>query len=89
MQTLKRILESPYLHLAIGLFMLVASLSEAWETLAEDLKSANLGAHHGTGLFGCAYALKALVDVLENLTKTSEAIEDVEEEIEKEEEEEG
>ncbi len=76
---LKRFLDSPYVHLGIGVILLLTSLSEAWETLGEDLKGFQLGAHHGLGLFGIFYVLKSLVEVLERLVEASEAAEDVEE----------
>ena len=76
---LKGFLESPYVNLVIGLALLLTSLSEAWQTLGEDLKSFRLGVHHGVGLFGLSFVLKSLVEVAERLIAASEAAEDVEE----------
>ena len=84
MRFLKRFLENPFIHLFIGLLMLITSVSEAWGTLAKDLKNLDLGTHHTIGMFGLVYALKSLIEVLEKLSKTSDAVANAEARNEKE-----
>ena len=81
---LKPFLESPWVSLGVGLVLLLTSLSEAWETLGEDLRNLRLGTSHGLGLFGIFFVLKSIVEVLERVVDASEAAEDFEEEGEPE-----
>ncbi len=86
-QRLKRFLDSPYVHLAIGVFLMAASLSEAWESLSSDLRHFRLRASHGVGLVGVFYVLNSFVEVLESVVEAVEAVEEVERGVEEEEEE--
>jgi len=72
MKTLKRILESPYLRLCLGLLLLGTSLADAWDTLATDLRNFDLSSHHSIGLFGLFYALRSLLEVLEHATRAAD-----------------
>lgn len=50
----------PILNVVLGILMLVTGLAEAGETLIEDFRTLNFGAHHGVMIFGLVHAFKAL-----------------------------
>ena len=73
MKNLAKILKSPWAHLFIGIVVFISGLSEAWETLGEDMRSFRLGGHHGVGLLGLFTALKAIAEVIEGMEKIEES----------------
>ncbi|MBT8421457.1 MAG: hypothetical protein KJO08_11445 [Gammaproteobacteria bacterium] len=66
LNTLKRITESPYLNIVIGLLMFYSGASEAWNELHE-LEEVTVGAHHGVILFSLLHILKTIPDIFEGL----------------------
>lgn len=62
---LQRFVENPWVNIVVGLILLGSGLSEAWDTLWEDLRTGNIGAHHGAIVYGLFHALKYLPDVFE------------------------
>ncbi|OQY49077.1 MAG: hypothetical protein DRR08_06315 [Candidatus Parabeggiatoa sp. nov. 2] len=72
MKYIKKFVESPSVNIIIGIILLLTGLSEAWETLSEDIMNGNFGAHHGVIIFGLFKVLESLSDMfegLEHLTK--------------------
>ena len=68
---IKRLVDSPYVNLAVGLLLLVGGLTETWDTLDEDLLSGHLRGHHGVAVFGLFKALKAIPDFFEGMERVS------------------
>ncbi|OMH31711.1 hypothetical protein [Motiliproteus sp. MSK22-1] len=66
LRILKRIVENPYINIAVGLIFLYTGVSETIRELqsVEDFK---LGAHHGAILFALLHILKTLPDFVEGL----------------------
>lgn len=62
---IRKFTESPALNFCVGAIFLISGLIEAWDTLFEDLRSANIGAHHGAIIFGFVHALKYVPDLFE------------------------
>ena len=69
LKALLAFLDSPYTNLAIALILFYSGLSEAWDTLGEDMHHFRLRAHHGIMLFGLFHALKCLPDIFEGLER--------------------
>jgi hypothetical protein len=67
MKYLKNFVESPSVNIIIGIILLLTGLSEAWETLSEDIMSGNFGAHHGVIVFGLFKVLASLPEMFEGL----------------------
>ncbi len=66
-RALKRITRNPCLNILVGLIFLATGLTEAWESLADDLAALKLGVHHGAILVGLLQATKAIPDLFESL----------------------
>ena len=64
---LRKFVSHPWVSLMVAIVMLLAGLSEGWETLQEDLMNADLRAHHGIIVYGFYAMLKAIPDVFEGL----------------------
>ncbi len=60
MSSLHRFIQHPMTEVIVSLFLIVTSLTEGWETFADDLAEFDLGVHHGVLLFGILSLLKAL-----------------------------
>lgn len=64
---LRKFISHPWVGLIVAMVMLLAGLSEGWETLQEDLMNTELRAHHGIIVYGFYAMLKAIPDVFEGL----------------------
>jgi hypothetical protein len=71
-KNLKRIVENPYLNLAIGLFLLYSGISETVYEL-KNVNNFRIGVHHGVILFAILHILK----ILPHLTEGMEHIEKI------------
>lgn len=67
LQSMRRLLYSPYVNLAVGVLLLIGGLTEIWETLSEDLWTLNLRGMHGVTLFGLVKGLQAIPELFEGL----------------------
>ena len=68
---IKRLVDSPYVNLGVGLLLLVGGLTETWDTLREDLFAGNLRGHHGVAVFGLFKALQAIPEFFEGMERVS------------------
>ena len=66
---LRRFISHPWVSLMVAVVMLLAGLSEGWDTLEEDLMNADLRAHHGIIVYGFYAILKAIPDLFEGLER--------------------
>jgi hypothetical protein len=64
---MRRLLNSPYVNLAVGVILLIGGLTEIWETLSEDLLTLRLRGMHGVTLFGLVKGLQAIPEIFEGL----------------------
>jgi uncharacterized membrane protein YiaA len=64
---LKKFVEHPYVNIIVGIVLFLSGLSEAWETLSEDIMNGNFGVHHGVIIFGLFHVLKCIPDMFEGL----------------------
>jgi hypothetical protein len=67
LNVIKKILESPYTNLLMGVILFICGLSEALEVLSEDLEHFSLRVHHGIMVFGLFTILKTFPDIFESL----------------------
>jgi hypothetical protein len=72
MKYIKKFVESPYVNIIIGIILLLSGLSEAWETLFEDIMNGNFGARHGVIIYGLFQVLKCIPDMFEGLEHLTE-----------------
>ena len=70
---IKRFTESPYVLLVISLILLVTSLMEAWETLAEDISELDFKGHHGLAIFAFFNVLRVLPELFKGIVYLEEA----------------
>ena len=66
---LRKFVSHPWVSLMVAVVMLLAGLSEGWETLQEDLMNADLRAHHGIIVYGFYAMLKSIPDVFDGLER--------------------
>ncbi len=64
---LRKIAENPFLNLVVGIFLLISGLSEAWDTLRDDIVNLNLKANHGIIIFAILHVIKTIPDFFEGL----------------------
>lgn len=67
LQTMRRLLDSPYVNLAVGVILLIGGLTEIWATLSEDISMLRLRGMHGVALFGLVKGLQAIPEIFEGL----------------------
>lgn len=65
MHKLKKMVENPWLNFVVAAILAATALSELWETLAEDLVSANVRGQHGILLYAVLSGLKAIPALFE------------------------
>ncbi|MBI4850234.1 MAG: hypothetical protein HY819_00250 [Acidobacteria bacterium] len=65
----KNILGKIHLELVVSIILFLAGLSEAYESLDNDLKYLSLKGHHGIIIFGLFNTFKAIVEVKESYKK--------------------
>ena len=63
LEKLKLFVEHPYVNLGVGLILLITSLAEAWDSLADDLINLRLKAHHGVMVFAIFSILRVLPEL--------------------------
>ncbi|MBF0189226.1 MAG: hypothetical protein HQL50_14985 [Magnetococcales bacterium] len=65
MQALRKLMASPWLHILLGLILLVSAGME----IRDDIQNAVQGvkAHHGVFVFGLFHILKTLPDIFEGI----------------------
>ncbi len=64
---LRRILENPFLNLIVGIFLLISGLSEAGDTLWDDIVHLNLKVHHGIIIFAILNVMKTIPEFFDSL----------------------
>jgi len=65
MHKLKKIVENPWVNLAVAGILAATALSELGDTLWEDLANGNARGHHGILLYALLSGLKAIPDLFE------------------------
>jgi len=60
---MRSFVENPYTNLIIGMILFGSGLSEAWNTLHNDIVHMNIKVHHGVMIFGIFSMLKTLPDI--------------------------
>ncbi len=73
---LKRVTGNPWALAVVSLSVLLCSISETIETLADDLEQHHVRAHHGLLLLALYQCLKVLPDLFEGAEWLGEAGED-------------
>jgi hypothetical protein len=74
LRKLARFVGSPYLQTVVALVLIVSSLQEGWDTLAE-VRHGRISVSHGTLLLGISHLLRTLPDLVEGIERASERIE--------------
>ncbi|MGE3976999.1 MAG: hypothetical protein AB7F94_05365 [Nitrospira sp.] len=69
MAILRRLVEQPYVNLAVAIILFVTGLTEGWDSFQEDMAGFHLRAHHGVMIYGFFNMLKSLPDIFEGLDK--------------------
>ncbi len=64
---IRRIVENPFLNLVVGIILLISGLSEAWDTMWDDIVNLNLKAHHGIIIFAILNIMRTIPDFFESL----------------------
>jgi hypothetical protein len=64
---MRSFVENPYTNLIIGMILFGSGLSEAWNTLHNDIVHMNIKVHHGVMIFGIFSMLKTLPDIFLSL----------------------
>jgi hypothetical protein len=64
-RALRRIAENAYVGVGVGGAIVVASVSDAWESWQSIQDGFQLHASHGMLLYGCVHLLKAFADLIE------------------------
>lgn len=57
-------LKNPWFEAILGLIIMAAGLTEAWDTLFEDVSTGNVGGHHGVILLGLVHTVKAVPAII-------------------------
>ncbi len=65
LNTLKRIVESSWLNLTVGLVLFSTGAYEVADVVESGLERPRIGAHHGAMAFGLLHSLKSLVAIFE------------------------
>lgn len=73
LQKAERALRNPYFELALAIILMVCGFAEAGQEIWGDIRSGQLGAHHGVIAFGLAHGLKALSSILAGIVLFAEA----------------
>jgi hypothetical protein len=71
-----RFAENPYLQAVVAAVLIITSLREAWETLAEDFSSGSMRASHGTLLLGVTSFLQSLPEIVKDLDAVGKVVEE-------------
>lgn len=64
---LRKVVENPYLNLVVGILFLLSGLSEAWDTLHDDIVNLNFRGSHGIIIFSIMHVMKTIPDLFEGL----------------------
>lgn len=68
----KKIVDSPFLRLLVGIILLYTSGAEAWHEFLEA-DEVSIGAHHGILVFAVVHILKTVPDIIEGLDNINES----------------
>ncbi|MDB0028196.1 hypothetical protein N9E54_02980 [Alphaproteobacteria bacterium] len=71
---LTKIAKNKLLHVFLGLMTVYAGVSETYETLADDLLSANIKAAHGVICVGLLHLLRSISEFIEAADYLNESI---------------
>ena len=74
MNALRRFISHPWVGLVAALAMLLAGLSEGWDTIQEDLMNTEVKTHHGVIVYGFYAVLKSIPDVFDGLETLLEKV---------------
>ena len=66
-QSMGRLVDSPYVNLAVSVILFIGGLTEIWETLSEDILTLRLRGMHGVTLFGLVKGLQTIPEIFEGL----------------------
>lgn len=67
MERLRRFIENPYTNLIVGLILFFTGLSDAWDTLYDDLAHLHIRVHHGIMIYGIFSVVKTIPDIVSSL----------------------
>lgn len=67
MERLRRFIENPYTNLIVGLILFITGLSDAWDTLYDDLSHLHFHVHHGIMIYGLFSVVKTIPDLFSSL----------------------
>ncbi|MCH9675058.1 MAG: hypothetical protein K0U93_26685 [Gammaproteobacteria bacterium] len=73
MSTIQVLLNHPVTHLLVGGILLVTCAIEGWDTLREDLSSANIRLHHGIFAYALVNCLRAATELYEGVEHLAKA----------------
>lgn len=73
LENLKKIIESPITNLVVALILFMTGLSEAWESLADDIHNKHFGLHHGIMIYALFHALRSIPDIFEGIERAHRA----------------
>ncbi len=74
-KALRQFISHPWVGLFASLAMLLAGLSEGWDTIQEDVMNADIKTHHGVIIYGFYAVLKSVPDVFDGLDTLLEKVE--------------
>ena len=66
--------KNKYLHIFLGLMTVYAGISEVWETIYDDFRSANIKAGHGVVFVGILHLLRSFSEFVESADYLEEGI---------------
>lgn len=64
-----------HVHLFLGLMVMATGLSEAWQTLYDDILSGNFGGHHGVIVLGLWHLLGSVAEIAESFDYLEQGVE--------------
>jgi hypothetical protein len=73
LKKIESIARNPWVEAFIGVILLVTGFAEAGENIIEDIKSGNVGAHHGIIMMGLAHAFKSVPSILASMMLFADA----------------
>ena len=76
-QAFRRIVENPYLNIAVGLIFLATGIAEVAREIIEVEEEVNVGAHHGVVIFAILHLLRSLPELFEGLEYLQKGGEDM------------
>jgi hypothetical protein len=65
--SIQRFVTNPYVNCMVGLILFGTGLSEAWDSLYDDIINLRLKVHHGFMILGIFNVLKTIPDIILSL----------------------